>query len=123
MMASIGLLPYVGSQASQRPGPCQPADASDSAARERSKLVKAAGDFEAMLMNTLWQSMKGTFSGDNDESEDDPILKSFDDWGTQSLSQAAGSAGAFGIKSLILKNLSPLIGSASQGEGEHAGRI
>jgi Rod binding domain-containing protein len=89
------------------------------AARKKSagmqQLEKAAGDFEAMLLNSLWGSMKGLFDDDDSDSGADPILKGFDDWGTQALSQAAGGSGALGFKSLILKHLTPLVEAGNSG--------
>jgi len=87
--------------------PLQPPGSSDAAARDRAALGKAAGEFEALLLNSLWKSMKETFPRQEGEGEgeEDPILESFDDWGMQALSRAAGSAGALGIKTLIMQHL------------------
>jgi Rod binding domain-containing protein len=112
MTTLINLVPYVPAQSSGTPARTQSANVSGPAARDAAKLGKAAGEFEAMLLNSLWQSMKGTFSSEEDEGEGDPILKSFDDWGTQALSQAANSVGALGVKPLLLQHLTPLLGAA-----------
>jgi len=79
---------------------------------ELGKLNKAAGEFEAMLLQTLWKSMKGTFS-DPDDPNADPTLENFDDLGMQSLSGAVGNSGALGIKGMILKYLEPTVSSGS----------
>jgi len=74
------------------------------------KLSKAAGEFEAILLQSLWKSMKDTFSNPDDQ---DPTLESFDDWGMQALSTAVGSAGGLGIKNMILKHLEPTLSGAN----------
>jgi Rod binding domain-containing protein len=89
----------------------QSLNASDAKARDLVKLGKAAGEFEAILLNSLWSSMKETFSTGEEGGEDDPILKSFDDWGMQALSGAAGAAGALGIKSMLMKHLGGMLES------------
>jgi Rod binding domain-containing protein len=75
---------------------------------ELKKLSKAAGEFESMLLESLWKSMKETFS-DPDDPDSDPTLKSFDDWGIQAMAGAVGSAGGLGIKALIMKSLGSTI--------------
>ncbi len=70
------------------------------------KLRKAAGEFESMLLESLWKSMKESFS-DPDDPDSDPTLQSFDEWGIQAMASAVGNAGGLGIKSLILKHLEP----------------
>jgi Rod binding domain-containing protein len=70
------------------------------------KLRKAAGEFEAILLESLWKSMKETFKGSDDENSD-PTLESFDDWGIQGMASAAGSSGGLGIKNMIIKYLEP----------------
>ncbi len=81
-----------------------------SSAIERAKLSKAAGEFESMLLQSLWKSMKQTFSSPDDDS--DPTLESFDEWGMQALSTAVGNAGGLGIKNMILKHLEPTLAGA-----------
>lgn len=71
------------------------------------KLRKAAGEFESMLLESLWKSMKETFS--DPEEDSDPTLKSFDDWGIHAMAGAIGDAGGLGIKQLILKYLEPKV--------------
>jgi Rod binding domain-containing protein len=70
------------------------------------KLRKAAGEFESMLLESLWKSMKETFK-DSDDPDSDPILESFDDWGIQGMASAVGDAGGLGIKNMIIKYLEP----------------
>ena len=83
----------------------QPAKSGTSISPELSKLRKAAGEFESILLESLWKSMKETFS-DSDEDAD-PTLKSFDDWGIQAMAGAVGKSGGLGIKNMILKYLEP----------------
>ena len=64
-----------------------------------------------MLLNSLWKSMKGTFT-DEDDKDFDPTLESYDDWGMQAMSSAVGNAGGLGIKNLIIKHLEPTISGA-----------
>ena len=82
-------------------------DATRSSSPELAKLRKAAGEFESMLLQSLWKAMKDTFS--NQDDENDPTLESFDDWGMQALSNAVGNSGGLGIRNLILKHLEPTL--------------
>jgi Rod binding domain-containing protein len=93
-------------------------DPARSSSPEVAKLRKAAGEFESMLFQSLWKSMKDTFSNQDDET--DPTLESFDDWGMQALSNAVGNSGGLGIKNMILKHLEPTLSAANPGvpEGE-----
>jgi Rod binding domain-containing protein len=72
------------------------------------KLKKAAGEFESILLDSLWKSMKETFA-DSEDPDADPTLKSFDEWGIQAMASAVGSAGGLGIKNMIIKSLAPQI--------------
>ena len=74
------------------------------------KLTKAAGEFESILLESLWKSMKETFS-DSEDADSDPALKSFDDWGIQAMAGAVGSSGGLGFKSMIKKYLAPTVAS------------
>jgi len=76
------------------------------------KLRKAAGEFEAILLQSLWKSMKETFQDQDDESFD-PSLETFDDYGMQVMASAVGSAGGLGIKNMILKYLEPHVDTSS----------
>ena len=75
---------------------------------EGAKLRKAAGEFEAILLESLWKSMKETFSSQDDETFD-PTLQSFDEWGIQGMASAVGKSGGLGIKNMILKHLEPML--------------
>jgi Rod binding domain-containing protein len=76
------------------------------ASAELSKLRKAAGEFESILLESLWKSMKDTFS-DAGNPDSDPTLESFNDWGIHAVASAVGSSGGLGIKNMILKYLEP----------------
>jgi Rod binding domain-containing protein len=93
----------------------QPANSMNSTSPELSKLRRAAGEFESILLESLWKSMKETFSDPND-ADADPTLKSFDDWGIQAMASAVGSSGGLGIKNMILKHLEPTL----RGDGRDA---
>ena len=90
---------------------------------ELAKLQKASGEFESILLVTLWKSMKETFSDpDNpDDKDSDPTLANFDNLGMQAMAGAVGSAGGLGIKGLILKHLEPTLAVGGQGKAGHDG--
>jgi Rod binding domain-containing protein len=90
----------------------QSATSSASGAHNGAVLRKAAGEFEAILLGSLWKSMKETFSNQDDE-DFDPTLQSFDEWGIQGMASAVGKAGGLGIKDLILKHLEATPSGAS----------
>lgn len=69
------------------------------------KLKKAAGDFESILLASMWKSMKQSFG--TAEAESDPAHGTLDDWGIEIMSGAVGRAGGLGIGRLILKHLEP----------------
>jgi len=77
------------------------------------KLRKAAGDFESILLASMWKSMKQSF-GDSDTESSDPAHGTLEDWGIEIMSSAVGKAGGLGIGNLILKHLEPLAGSQNQ---------
>lgn len=70
------------------------------------KLRKAAGEFESILLESLWKSMRETFKNP-DDPDSDPTMDNFDDLGIQTMSSAVGKSGGLGIKNLILKYLGP----------------
>ena len=72
------------------------------------KLRQAAQQFESMLMNNLWKSMKGSFD-DDDADGSDPALGTMQDWGMEAMAGAVGKAGGLGIAKLIMKDLAPKI--------------
>jgi len=87
---------------------------------EERKLKKAAGDFESILLASMWKSMKQSF-GATDTDDSDPAHATLDDWGIEIMSSAVGKAGGLGIGKLILKHLEPLTeGQGSQNSAESA---
>ena len=74
------------------------------------KLKKAAGEFESMLLASMWKSMKESFT-DPDDSNSDPASGTVNDWAIEVMSGAVGKAGGLGIGKLIIKHL----GSGSEG--------
>ena len=80
---------------------------------EEQKLKKAAGDFESILLASMWKSMKSTFSSDDTSS--DPAHGTLEDWGIEIMSGAVGKAGALGIGNLLLKHLEPTLEKHSDG--------
>jgi Rod binding domain-containing protein len=86
-----------------------------------SKLRKAAGEFESLLLSNLWKSMKSTFA-DPDVDSEDPAHDTLEDWGIDAMSGAVGKAGGLGLGKLILKHLEPAL-FHSQGEnGQQSGK-
>jgi len=77
----------------------QPVDAANEA-----RLKKAGGDFESILLASMWKSMKQTF-GDPNESATDPASGTLNDWGIEVMSSAVGKAGGLGIGNMIVKYL------------------
>jgi Rod binding domain-containing protein len=90
----------------------QSANPANSNSPQLSKLRKAAGEFESILLESLWKSMKETFSDPDEDA--DPTLKSFDDWGIQAMASAVGNSGGLGIKNMILKYLEPTLHRGGQ---------
>ena len=74
---------------------------------DRQKLEKAAGEFESILLASMWKSMKQSFGATDDAS--DPAHGTLDDWGIEIMSGAVGKAGGLGIGKLILKHLEPAL--------------
>jgi len=73
---------------------------------DQQKLKKAAGDFESILLSSMWKSMKDSF-GDPKEAVSDPASGTVNDLGIEAMSGAVGKAGGLGIGNLILKHLAP----------------
>jgi len=116
-MTSIANVPGVGSTQvsvsgtqitleSQRSGNNSPDDR---------KLRKAAGDFESILLASMWKSMKQSFGTSDSDFEADPAHGTLEDWGIEIMSSAVGRAGGLGIGKLILKHLEPHAHKEQQG--------
>ena len=71
---------------------------------DQKKLKKAAGDFESILLSSMWKSMKKSF-GDSNDSDSDAASGTIDDLGIEAMSQAVGKAGGLGIGNMIIKHL------------------
>jgi len=84
------------------------------------KLKKAAGDFESILLASMWKSMKDTFGKSDLEGDSDPAHGTLEDWGIELMSSAVGKAGGLGIGKLILKHLAPHDHSGTQDSSEPA---
>jgi len=91
--------------------PGSPTAAAGSA--DAQKLKKAAGDFESILLASLWKSMKQSFA--TAEADADPAHGTLDDWGIELMSGAVGKAGGLGIGKLLLEHLQPGLAEAPAG--------
>jgi Rod binding domain-containing protein len=110
------LIPSALPRAGHSPVGTQSTFSPNSGAAGEVKLRKAAGEFEAILVGSLWKSMKDTFGdGEQDGESIDPTLQNFDDWGVQGMAGAMGQAGGFGIKNMILRYLDPQQKNPAQG--------
>lgn len=69
------------------------------------KLRKAAAEFEAQLLSSLWKSMKASFASSDDDSSTDPASQSLQEWGIDAMSNSIGKAGGLGIGKQIVKAL------------------
>lgn len=72
---------------------------------DEAKLKKAAGDFESILLASMWKGMKQSFG--SSETDTDPAHGTLDDWGIEIMSGAVGRAGGLGIAKLLLAHLDP----------------
>ena len=82
----------------------------DTVGTKEQKLRKAAGEFESLLLQNRWKSMKASFASDDGDASD-PAHDTLDDWGIQAMSDAVGKNGGLGIGRMILKDLEPKITS------------
>lgn len=87
---------------------------------DEQKLKKAAGDFESILLASMWKSMKQTFGTSESDSDVDPAHGTLDDWGIEIMSGAVGRAGGLGIGKLILKHLEPRIAHENSADSAHS---
>jgi Rod binding domain-containing protein len=114
-MSLGGVAPVSQAAANVAMPPAGSANSGAANAHEVVKLRKAAGEFESMLLESLWKSMKETFT--NPDEDSDPTLQSFDEWGIHAMASAVGNSGGLGIKNLILKYLEPT--EIGTGNGAH----
>lgn len=66
------------------------------------KLVKAAQDFEAILLSSWLEKLEASFSGPNDGS--DPAHDTLASMGTQAIASALAARGGIGIGKLLLQH-------------------
>lgn len=86
------------------------------------KLRAAAGEFEGMLLSSLWKSMKSTFASSDEDDANDPAHDTLEDMGTQAMSNAVGKAGGLGLGKLILKHLEPVLAKQEAAAGVGLGK-
>ena len=71
------------------------------------KLRKAAQEFESMLIDSWWRSMKDSAFGESDDDSGPTGIMS--DMGTQAMSQAISSVGGLGLANMVVRDLQPKI--------------
>ena len=86
------------------------------------KLRKAAGEFESLLLSSLWKSMKSTFAAPDDDSTD-PAHDTLENWGIDAMAGAVGKAGGLGLGKLILKHLEPLLTQPTEGKDANSDKV
>jgi len=84
--------------------------------REAAKNVKAARDFETLLLTPLLDSLQKTFGGVPDDANT-PGASDYRLMATQALAQSISARGGIGIAQLILRHLQPLKVSGGSGTG------
>ena len=107
MIISTHLLPVTSDSSQVQDASTAQVKSSGSSDADKSKLKKAAGDFESMLLANLWKSMKHSFGAEDTETQSDPAHGTLDDWGIEIMSGAVGKAGGLGLGKLILEHLEP----------------
>ena len=68
------------------------------------KVRKAAGEFEAMLLEKWWSSMKKSGIG-GDEQDSDPGKDTLDQMGLQAMCAAVEKGGGIGIAAMLVRGL------------------
>ncbi len=76
-----------------------------SAARDRNRAVKAAHDFEALLLGSLLESMQQGLSGLPGEPEKPAGFGDYGYMANQAIAAAISAGGGVGIAQLLLKHL------------------
>jgi peptidoglycan hydrolase FlgJ len=77
----------------------------DNAQGQSAKLREAAGQFEGLVLSSLWKSMSESF--DSPDGQSDAAHGTIQDWGIEIMSGAVGKAGGLGLGKLILQHLEP----------------
>ncbi len=80
-----------------------PVLAANSAAAPSPKLVKAAHEFESILLQSWMEKMNKSFLGT--EESQDPAHDTVSSLGTQAIATALSARGGIGIASMILRQL------------------
>ena len=79
------------------------------------KLVKAAHDFEAILLQSWLEKMNQSFVGESGSL--DAAHDTVSSLGTQAIAKALAARGGIGIAAMVLRQLAPRLGSeAKSGE-------
>jgi Rod binding domain-containing protein len=84
---------------------------------KEAQLKKAGGDFESILLASMWKSMKESFTDPNNP-DSDAASGTLNDWGIEVMSGAVGKAGGLGIGKMIVKYLEAHGGSAGAAEAK-----
>jgi Rod binding domain-containing protein len=109
LAAMSGLSTVLPSNSTLTTNATGPIDQASTNSVQRARLERAAQDFESILLNSLWSSMKeGSLSGE-DDTQEDPTGASLSQFGMQMASGAIAKAGGFGIGKMILDKLAPKI--------------
>ncbi len=67
------------------------------------KLVKAAQEFEAILLSSWLEKLQGTFAGPDDGT--DPAHGTLSSMGTQAIASALAARGGLGVARILLQHL------------------
>ena len=81
-----------------------PAYSTPASAPERSKVVAAAREFEAMLLTTLLNSLQETI-GSVPGKDTDPAAQSYGQFGIEAMASGISAAGGLGISRLLIAKL------------------
>lgn len=84
------------------------------------KLRKAAQEFEAILIQTLWRSMKESFASSSEE-EQDPAHRTLEDLSMQAMSTALAASGGLGIARMLIHAMEPAMDTTQSGAGGDGG--
>lgn len=87
------------------------------------KLRKAAGEFESILLASMWKSMKQSFGTSDSDFGSDPAHGTLEDWGIEVMSSAVGRAGGLGIGNLILKHLETALSAEKSSGSAHSPKV
>jgi Rod binding domain-containing protein len=83
------------------------------------KLKKAATQFEAMLLQKWWSSMKQSGLGQDDDG--DPGEGTLDNMGMQAMSSAVANSGGVGIAAMLVRSLQGELAAENASKASSAG--